>query len=103
MKKIFKKMILVLLAVMMVFSVAACKGDQGGDNPGGKDPGNNPGGGDDGTVTEKPSGTITPDVSGNEVAGIHQINVTDSSIDFVVGGSSEYRIVVPTVKETRTK
>ena len=30
MKKIFKKMILVLLAVMMVFSVAACKGDQGG-------------------------------------------------------------------------
>lgn len=99
MKKIFKKMILVLLAVMMVFSVAACKGDQGGDNPGGNDPGNNPGGGDDGTVTEKPSGTITPDVSGNEVAGIHQINVTDSSIDFVVGGSSEYRIVVPTVKE----
>ena len=93
MKKLLKKIVLFMICAMMLFTAGACDTRNNPNNPNNPDDPNG-----DSTVTEKPVDTVSPDISGNDVKGIHEINVTEGTLDFVTNGTSEYKIVVPAVK-----
>ena len=82
-----------MICAMMLFTAGACDTQNNPNNPNNPDDPNG-----DSTVTEKPVDTVSPDISGNDVKGIHEINVTEGTLDFVTNGTSEYKIVVPAVK-----
>ncbi|MBR7141445.1 MAG: hypothetical protein IKD03_04805, partial [Clostridia bacterium] len=75
MKKIFSKILLVLLSVVTAFSTVAC----------------------DTSTGEKPKGSfsVTSEAMKETLHTIHEINVTPGTKDLVTNGKSDYKIVIP--------
>lgn len=90
-KKLLFRLITLTLGVVMAFSMAAC-GDNGDNN---SDIGGTSGNPNANIKVEDPKGTITTDTSIWDLPlnAVHEINVRKNMKDFIVNGTSEYKIV----------